>query len=564
LKPLNASMLGAFLLMFGVQIGVSQPVMATDSNEASRNIFINNSTQSSVKSAVPGNKQYQVKHGDTLIGIAKKFSPEQGMSLWKMMVALVRENPAAFKGKDVNNLIVGAVLRVPGKAKAKRVASPKTVNAFNKPRNAIARADVLEKTPDNQSKTPIEAGKGSESDTAIAQASSRSKISDSQNQSPYRSKEGSYIEKADSNTEVQARYRTELTEVQQQQPPRGDGSRELEDEQEGISSTVRLGYVSNKSEGQSQQETLALGGQFRLQTPVKNGFAAGVGFYSTNALFGVDENPAFLGAQGEAYTIAGESWLAFEAGDTQLKAGRQAVDTPFADTDDIAMMPNTFEGVVVTNNDIQAIALTLLHLRKWASRDNDAPELFTDMNEDKGVNALGVSYSPTESISLQAWHYQASDLSKMSYLELGGGDESLHLALQYTRQTDDTVGGSGDDNNAWGVLAEHSIGDFTLSTAYNRVSGEVSNGFGGGPYFTSTEDHTIDGIVDEKAVMLGLEYTGFASLTLALMGTDFDQSEDEADAIISYSFDNGFSTDIIYSDMSDDGDMTKVFVNYDF
>jgi predicted porin len=152
----------------------------------------------------------------------------------------------------------------------------------------------------------------------------------------------------------------------------------------------------------------------------------------------------------------------------------------------------------------------------------------------------------------------------MSYLEMGGGNESFHLAIQYTTQTDETTDESDTDNNAWGVLAEHSIGDFTLSTAYNRVSGEVSNGFGGGPYFTSTEDHTLDGVTDEKAVMLGFEYSGFDSLTLALVGTDFEQSEDEVDAIISYAFNQSIHADIIYSDMSDDGKMTKVFLNYDF
>jgi len=570
-KLLKDNMLRAFLLVLGVQIGMNQPAMANDSSGGIRDIFINNSTDLSVENVVRGNnsvrdKKYQVKYGDTLIAIAKTFSREQGMSLWKMMVALVRENPNAFEDKDVNNLIVGAVLRVPGESKAKSLSSPKTVKALDKPSTAIVQAKTSEKIAVNQKQAAFEMEEVHPElegpNNSIARTSVQDKIPDNQSQTPQITEDAD-LENMNPNTEIQARYRTQVMDAPQQQPPTKAEDKEAEEEDE-ILSTARLGYISNTSEGQSQQEALALGGQFRLQTPVKYGFGVGVGFYSTNALFGVNENHGFLGAQGKAYSIAGESWLAFEAGQTRLKVGRQAVDTPFADTDDIAMMPNTFEGVSVTNNTIQKVALTLLHLRKWASRDNDAPELFTDMNDDKGVSALGINYSPTESMSLQAWHYQASSLSAMTYLEVGGGNEFLYLALQYTRQTDEAAGGSDENNDAWGVLAEHSINDFTVSTAYNRVSGEVSNGFGGGPYFTSTEDHAIDGIVDEKAILLGLEYTGFVPLTLALVGTDFEQSEDEVDAIISYSFNNGISTDIIYSDMSDDGKMTKVFVNYDF
>jgi hypothetical protein len=330
------------------------------------------------------------------------------------------------------------------------------------------------------------------------------------------------------------------------------------------SGQLRLGYIDNEQKDGPTEDTLALGGRFGFLTPIVKGVSAGLSFYSSNALFGLDENRAFLNAQGDSYSIVGESWVAFDRGNTQVKAGRLAVDTPFADTDDIVMLANAFEGVVVTHAGTETTALTLLHLRKWVSRDNELPEKFTDMNDDKGVSALGVTYTPIKSSSLQAWHYQAPDLAAMTYLEAGYGNELVNLAVQYTKQTDETDDDSGLEGDAWGVMADYSMADFTLAGAYNHVSGEVGNGFGGGPYFTSTEDHTIDAIEDERATMLALEYTGFGPLTLAWLGTDFDKSEDETDWIASYAFNNGFSTDIVFSDMSDDGKMTKVFVNYDF
>ena len=330
------------------------------------------------------------------------------------------------------------------------------------------------------------------------------------------------------------------------------------------STQLRFGYITTEPSIGPRENTLAVGGRFGLLMPVSDEVAAGVSFYSTNALLGEDENRYFLDAQNNGYAIAGEAWLSVDLGKTQLKAGRQLVDTPFVDTDDIGMIPNSFEGVVATSTDFDNITLMALHLRKWASRGNESPEKFADINRDKGISGVGVSYAVSDEVALQAWHYQAADLARMTYLEAGLENEAFSFAVQYALQNDKTDDESHPDGDVWGVMADYSLADFTFSGAYNRVSGAVSNGFGGGPYFTSTEDHTIDGIEDERVVMLGLDYAGFGPLTLAVLATDFDKGEDETDWIASYSFNNSVSADIVFSDMSDDGKMTKVFVNYDF
>ncbi len=37
-----------------------------------------------------------------------------------------------------------------------------------------------------------------------------------------------------------------------------------------------------------------------------------------------------------------------------------------------------------------------------------------------------------------------------------------------------------------------------LDLHYNRVDGVVTNGFGGGPFFTSSEDHTVADVKDQE------------------------------------------------------------------
>ena len=330
------------------------------------------------------------------------------------------------------------------------------------------------------------------------------------------------------------------------------------------SAQLRFGDITTEPRIGACENTLAMGGRFGLLMPVSDEVGAGVSFYSTNALLGEDDNRYFLDAQNNGYALAGEAWLSLDVGKTQLKAGRQLVDTPFVDTDDTGMILNSFEGVVATSTDLDKVTLMALHLRKWASRDNESPEKFEDINRDKGISGLGMSYAVSDAVSLQAWHYQATDLASMTYVEAGLESEAFNLAVQYTTQSDETGDDSGLDGDAWGVMADYSLAGFTFSGAYNRASGAVGNGFGGGPYFTSTEDHTIDGVDDERATMLGLDYVGFGPLTLLVLSTDFDKSEDEADWIASYSFNNSVSADIVFSDMGDDGKMTKVFVNYDF
>ncbi len=61
-----------------------------------------------------------VKKGDTLNKIASETKPDS-VSLEQMLVALYRENKAAFIGKNINRLRAGQILRVPTASEAARV-----------------------------------------------------------------------------------------------------------------------------------------------------------------------------------------------------------------------------------------------------------------------------------------------------------------------------------------------------------------------------------------------------------------------------------------------------------
>jgi hypothetical protein len=343
----------------------------------------------------------------------------------------------------------------------------------------------------------------------------------------------------------------------------------------GVSGQVRYGYSNTEDSSGQNVDTAAIGGSLGYVSPVWKGISVGATAYTTHAIGSFDDDALFLDSNGapngKGYSIAGELWLQTEFANTAIKIGRQAIDTPFADTDDIGMIPNTFEAVVVSNNSLANTTITAMHLNKAAGVDAAVPEKFTHLTDTgDAVNALGVVYE-SDKWNAQLWQYdqdnQAGNATDISYLEVGASlIENLDLGLQYTTQDYD-AGGKG---KAWGATAAYTWADFTVSADYNKVSGAngvqgAVGGVGGGPFFTSAEQNTIDDVADISAKAIGVEYSGIKDLTLAVRKISFDQGvTDELDVTASYQIRDNLSADLIYSDMETDGKNTRFFVNYDF
>lgn len=78
------------------------------------------------------------------------------------------------------------------------------------------------------------------------------------------------------------------------------------------------------------------------------GFISGNNVHTTTEIF--DE-------EGKSYAYVGEAYIDYTTDNFTFRIGRQQLDTPFADTDDIRMNPNTFEAAVVTYSGIDATTL---------------------------------------------------------------------------------------------------------------------------------------------------------------------------------------------------------------
>lgn len=186
----------------------------------------------------------------------------------------------------------------------------------------------------------------------------------------------------------------------------------------------------------------AIGGKIHFQTASTDGISLGASIYGSQSLVH-DDNRGLVPLRGEnhkSYTIIGEAYIKGEFGQTLLNLGRQEIDTPFAQMDDIGMVPNTFEAFTLINRDIPNTTLFLGEISKMAGVGADTIDKFTKINNSKGMQVIGANYDGVENLSILAWYYRlkGAEIDKISYLEGNYekefGDYSYNFGLQYANQ----------------------------------------------------------------------------------------------------------------------------------
>jgi imipenem/basic amino acid-specific outer membrane pore len=284
-----------------------------------------------------------------------------------------------------------------------------------------------------------------------------------------------------------------------------------------IDATVRAFWIDERHGGQKSTAT-ALGGFFGGSTPQYRGFSADASLYVSQAFMALnptDENSVnsvpYDGTKGLLYL--GEAEVKYRHNALQLRAGRMKIDTPFADADDIRMIPNTFEGAYLRYDDGGPVSCDLLYLSSWAGYDSmdesgNQSEFKAFAPGSKGTAAFGVSYALNENNELHAWYYYADLLFDLVYAEATGRyvltpEWSLEWGIQGAWIGQKNA--SGIDGTVTGAMLSLIDGRFYVDAAYNYAAvaenHTVTNGFGGGPYYTSLDESTIAGATELRPGM---------------------------------------------------------------
>lgn len=174
-----------------------------------------------------------------------------------------------------------------------------------------------------------------------------------------------------------------------------------------LRSNAFLWEWDNESPAVQDNDMWGLGGSVVAKTGFYHGFGATLGFYGTTQV--LDDNKVnglgatnFGKAGKDTYRTRGngteanigvfaEAFLEYKAGKTNVKVGRQGIDSMMLATNDTKMVPNTFEAAVVENSDIPNTKLRAGYIMSQKLRDHQtfhsiiAFEKYNE-NDDSGVH----------------------------------------------------------------------------------------------------------------------------------------------------------------------------------
>jgi len=280
---------------------------------------------------------------------------------------------------------------------------------------------------------------------------------------------------------------------------------------------LRAGYITFSQDSKSFTNTYALGGHYHFDTKRWNGFMIGAEAYTVLDLGmnqnSIHKNGDFLDKDKESFILLSQVYLNGKLGNTEIQLGRQTLDTPHVDSDDIRMIPNYFEAYTITNTDMDKLTLSVGMIDKMAGWENGVDSAkFIYVGETLGVNddVDGIYYASAvyegiKDFSLSLWYYHYSDIANVVYAEAGyshalSKDTTLTLGLQYDSSIETGAVLLGQqDAETYGVSIEADFSNLglTVLAAYNKDNGRTGAtglSLGGGAFFTSMEDQTLDAI----------------------------------------------------------------------
>jgi len=372
-----------------------------------------------------------------------------------------------------------------------------------------------------------------------------------------------------------------------------------------VSGQIRLGYASNKVETTGDKNTYAtaVGGQLKYETASLMGVSLGTAMYtshSINALSGKPEDGKYndeLASSQRDYTELAEAYLNFSYEGFNFRGGRQLIDTPLADSDDIRMTPHTFEAYIASYT-FEDLGLSFIagNVLNWQGVDtgynNVVNNVWAETGED-GTRLGAVTYA-NDFLEASVWYYNVTKAANAVYADVLGTiaiNDDIEVAIGAQYLTESEKDRSNVDGSIMGVMVEAGLYGLTLSGAYNQVSvkdgKEIFEGFGGGSSYTNLDTVTAgtlhDGTYgDGKSFVIGAAYeiAGFnifgaygdykadaifggtkAHVTEMNFGLEYEYNDGEADAAIVYVIgdDKESSTKTDF-----DNDRMQVVLNYNF
>ena len=166
------------------------------------------------------------------------------------------------------------------------------------------------------------------------------------------------------------------------------------------SGQFRLGYISVNPDvaGSKTTSGTGFGGQIKLETEQWKGMQFAISSYFSEKLEALSGdnttntlNSDFLNSNSKSYAYLGEAYANYAFNNGSMRFGRQQLDNPFINTDDIRMHPNTFTAIWLNMALSENLTLDAGRVTQMAGFDAGSPDRFIRISNE-GVSALGLTY----------------------------------------------------------------------------------------------------------------------------------------------------------------------------
>lgn len=332
---------------------------------------------------------------------------------------------------------------------------------------------------------------------------------------------------------------------------------------------ISAGY-SHKRGAEDSTFSSAIGTTIKYELASYKGLNAGVAFTTSNDISQLGANNAnteLSSAKGE-YTQLNEAYINYTFEGLNLRAGRQVIDTPLADSDDYLMIANTFKAYTAMY-EFSDITLMAGNIQSWQGTDAGIDDGWIDITKG-GVNFVGVTYS--NQFDASVWYYDiplSGEENRAFYTDISyefkvSENSTTTLSMQYLNEKE--LRNSGVQADIYGAMLESQIDDIGLIIGYNKSkknrSKRTFSALGGGALYTSSYIHIIDDIAADRAVhsfVLGVNRSiGKANFAYSYFNFDGMKNSfgdkavlSEHDYIVEYSINDDFLVNVVYSISTD-------------
>jgi hypothetical protein len=280
---------------------------------------------------------------------------------------------------------------------------------------------------------------------------------------------------------------------------------------------LRSFYLDRDNFDTSQSEAWTLGGSAGFKTGYFGQVVAlGATVYTSQRLYGPEnkDGTQLLQTGQKPYTVFGELYGQFRLTDEIFAtAGLHELNTPFINTRDSLMTPNTFQlyavqGTAGKTDDV-ILRFGAGYVEKIKLRNSDdfqsmATAAGAPVGVDRGVYVAGANFKDN-ALSIGAIDYYSADIINIFYSETKYSIPvvdrlSLRFGAQYTDQHsvgDDLLTGKPFSTNQYGLKAELALGPALLTTARTiTATGTLTHGnsgtdirspWGGYPGYTAVQ-----------------------------------------------------------------------------